>query len=33
MNTVSAGYIDIVKDLLEAGADVKRVNDKGITPL
>jgi 26S proteasome non-ATPase regulatory subunit 10 len=31
--TVSAGYEDIVKELVGAGADVKKTNDKGITPL
>ena len=30
---VSAGHEDVVRELVGAGADVKRTNDKGITPL
>ncbi|KAG6899147.1 hypothetical protein C0993_000254 [Termitomyces sp. T159_Od127] len=33
LNSVSAGHDDIVKELVGAGADVNRKNDKGITPL
>jgi ankyrin repeat protein len=30
---VSAGHEDVVRELVGAGADVNRKNDKGITPL
>lgn len=30
---VSAGHEEIVRELVGAGADVQRVNDKGLTPL
>jgi ankyrin repeat protein len=30
---VSAGQDDIVQELLGAGADVQKTNDKGLTPL
>ncbi|KAI0076178.1 ankyrin, partial [Panus rudis PR-1116 ss-1] len=30
---VSAGHEDVVRELLGAGADVKRTNDKGLTAL
>jgi hypothetical protein len=30
---VSAGQEDVVRELVGAGADVKRTNDKGLTPL
>lgn len=33
VHTVSAGYEEIVRDLLGSGANVKLINDKGITPL
>ena len=29
----SAGHEDVVRELLGAGADVKRTNDKGLTAL
>ena len=31
--SASAGNDDVVRELLGAGADVKAVNDKGLTPL
>jgi hypothetical protein len=33
MPEVSAGHEDVVRELVGAGADVKRTNDKGLTPL
>ena len=33
MRSVSAGHEDVVRELLGAGADVKKTNDKGITAL
>lgn len=30
---VSAGNEDVVRELVGAGADVKKTNDKGLTPL
>ena len=31
--SASAGHEDIVRELLGAGADIKRTNDKGLTAL
>jgi ankyrin repeat protein len=33
LNLVSAGQEEVVNELVGAGADVNRKNDKGITPL
>lgn len=30
---VSAGHEDIVRELVGAGSDIKKTNDKGLTPL
>ncbi|KAF9238532.1 ankyrin repeat-containing domain protein, partial [Melanogaster broomeanus] len=30
---VSAGHLDVVQELVGAGADVNQRNDKGLTPL
>ncbi|EIN03955.1 ankyrin, partial [Punctularia strigosozonata HHB-11173 SS5] len=32
-SAVSAGHEDVVRELVGAGADVRRGNDKGVTPL
>lgn len=32
-SSVSAGHEDVVRELVGAGAEVNRKNDKGITPL